>query len=182
MTEIIIWCILSIPLVFISRRNLFHLKHHGLYRFFGWECILWLIINNYKYWFENPLGSNQIISWVFLIYSLYLVVPGVTLIKKIGKPDPVRKDDTLYSFEKTTEMIETGVYKYVRHPLYGSLLFLSWGICLKNPTLDLVLVTIFSSICFCITAKVEEAENIGYFGDKYTDYIKRSRMFVPYIF
>ena len=182
MTEIIIWCILSIPLVIISRRSLFHLRAHGLYRFFGWECILWLIIKNYRHWFENPLGSNQIISWIVLLYSLILIVPGVMLMKKIGKPESVRKDDTLYLFEKTTELIETGIYKYVRHPLYGSLLFLSWGICLKNPTLELVIVTIFSTIFFYITARVEEAENVNYFGCKYEVYMKRSRMFIPYIF
>jgi protein-S-isoprenylcysteine O-methyltransferase Ste14 len=181
MMELIIWGVLSIPLVIISRRSLTNVKCHGFYRFFGWECILWLIINNYKHWFENPFGFYQIISWIVLIYSLFLIIPGVILMKRIGKPGRVREDHTLYTFEKTTELIETGVYKYIRHPLYGSLLFLSWGICFKNPSLSMVIVTIFSTIFFYITGRVEELENIDYFGDGYRNYMKKSKMFVPHL-
>lgn len=181
MVEFIIWCFLSIPLVIISRRNLFHPKHHGFYRFFGWECILWLVINNYSYWFENPFRINQIISWIVLIYSLFLLIPGVILLKRLGKPDRARTDNALYDFEKTTKLAETGIYKYVRHPLYGSLIFLSWGICFKNPALSMVIVTIFSTIFFYVTSRVEEQENIDYFGDRYRDYMKKSRMFIPYL-
>jgi protein-S-isoprenylcysteine O-methyltransferase Ste14 len=102
--------------------------------------------------------------------------------KKIGKPATDRQDHTLHKFEKTTELIETGIFKYVRHPLYGSLLFLTWGICLKNSVLSLIVISILSSIFLFVTAKIEERENIGFFGERYIDYIKRSKMFVPYLF
>jgi protein-S-isoprenylcysteine O-methyltransferase Ste14 len=32
------------------------------------------------------------------------------------------------------------------------------------------------------TARVEEGENIRYFGDEYVDYMKHSKMFVPFVF
>lgn len=32
------------------------------------------------------------------------------------------------------------------------------------------------------TAKVEEAENIGYFGTAYRAYMKRTKMFIPFFF
>jgi len=182
MTEFIIWVILSIPIVFISRRSLLHVSSHGFYRFFAWECILWLIIVNIKFWFANPLGLAQIFSWIFLFYSLFLIIPAVMLIKKTGKRQKNRQDDTLYSFEKTSELIQTGIFKYIRHPMYSSLLFLTWGVCLKNPEPTLIIISILSSIFLYVTAIIEEREDIKYFGDKYKEYIKKSKMFVPYVF
>lgn len=180
--KLIIWIILSIPVILISRRSLLHPKSHGFYRFFGWECILWLIVNNIIHWFVEPFSVNQIISWLFLIYSIVLLIPGVMLMKKSGKPENTRGDSTLFTFEKTTELIETGIFECVRHPLYGSLLFLSWGVCLKNPELVLVILSVAASVFFYLTAVMEEKEDIEYFGDKYREYIKRSKMFIPYIF
>lgn len=182
MTEFIIWVILSVPFFSISRRSLLHITSHGFYRFIAWECILWLIIVNSRYWFANPLGLAQIFSWIFLLYSLLLLIPAVMLIKRTGKPKKNRQDDTLYAFEKTSELIQTGIFKYIRHPMYSSLLFLTWGVCLKNPEIILIIISILSTIFLYVTAKTEEKEDIIFFGDKYKEYIKKSKMFVPYIF
>lgn len=182
MTELVIWVILSVPLIIISRRSLLHVTSHGFYRFFSWECILWLLIVNLRYWFVNPLGTAQIFSWIFLVYSLMLLVPGIGLMKKIGKPESERQNHSLYTFEKTTKLIETGIFKYVRHPLYGSLLFLTWGICLKNSEQSLIIISAISSIFLFVTAKIEERENVKFFGEDYRIYIGKSKMFVPYLF
>ena len=48
--------------------------------------------------------------------------------KRIGKPDKKRNTKNLYQFEQTTELVDKGIFKYIRHPLYSSLIFLTWGI------------------------------------------------------
>jgi protein-S-isoprenylcysteine O-methyltransferase Ste14 len=101
--------------------------------------------------------------------------------KRVGKPQKSREGNTLFQFEKTTELIETGIYKYIRHPLYSSLIFLTWGIFFKNTTLELFIVSLISNVFLYLTAITEEKENITYFGEKYKDYMKRSKMFVPFI-
>ncbi|NQT97205.1 MAG: hypothetical protein HQ562_05640 [Candidatus Marinimicrobia bacterium] len=73
MGKLIVFLILSVPLIVVSRRTLFKPHSHGFYRWFAWEGILWLTLNNYIYWFDNPLGTNQILAWICLIYSLVLV-------------------------------------------------------------------------------------------------------------
>ncbi len=178
----IIFVIASIPVIYISRRTIFNIRSHGFYRFFSWECILWLLANNYSFWFTNPFSFKQIISWVLLIYSIYPLVAGVILLKKAGSKASIRKEAELYTFEKTGELINTGIYKYIRHPLYSSLLFLTWGIYFKNTGLNLCLVAIASSIFLYITARMDEKECIEYFGDKYKSYMQKSRMFVPFLF
>ena len=181
MDKLIAFGILSIPVILISWRTLFNSKSHGFYRFFSWECILWLAVSNFEFWFEDPFSLYQITSWVFLLISAYLVIAGVILLKKAGKPIQDREENTLYRFEKTSELIQNGVYKYIRHPLYSSLIFLTWGIFLKNPGGLLLIVSLLSTIFLYLTAIFDEKECIIYFGEKYSDYIKRTRMFIPFV-
>ena len=182
MFKIILFIILSIPVIIISWRSLFSLKSHGFYRFVSWECIIWLFTSNYPFWFEDPLSLQQIFSWIFLLASAYTIIAGVITLKRKGKAGKDRDDSNLYTFEKTSELVDTGIYKYIRHPLYASLLYLTWGICLKNPTLVLLLVSVASSVSLLITALFDEKECTEVFGEEYREYMKRSKRFVPFVF
>ncbi len=142
---------------------------------------MWLFATNYKSWFDNPFDFEQIVSWIFLLLSGYLVIVGVMQMKKIGKPTNNRNNKTLYQFEQTTELIDTGIFKYIRHPLYSSLLFLTWGIFLKDISTKLLIISIMSTIFLYLTAIFDEKECISFFGDEYKEYMKRSKRFVPYI-
>lgn len=182
MIKLLIFGILSLPIIIISWRTLFNVKSHGFYRFFSWECILWLFIENYKFWFDYPFSIGQIFSWIFLIFSGYLIIIGVVLIKNVGKPVENRDEKTLYQFEKTSQLIDSGIYKYIRHPLYSSLLFLTWGISFKNITESTLLISLLSTGFLYLTAIFDEKECIAFFGEKYKEYMKRNKRFVPFIF
>jgi protein-S-isoprenylcysteine O-methyltransferase Ste14 len=142
----------------------------------------WLFVANYKFWFVNPFSLNQIISWILLFYSLYLVFAGVFFLKTKGKADKSRDEKNLYGFEKTTQLVDTGIFKYIRHPLYAALIFLTWAIFLKNPTTVLFVIALASTIFLYFTSRLDEKECIHYFGEKYREYIKRTKMFIPLLF
>lgn len=148
----ILFALLSIPVIILSWRTLFNEKSHGFYRFFSWECIVWLFSSNYSFWFDNPFGVSQLFSWSFLLIAVYLAVAGVVLLKTIGKPKKDRKENSLFQFEKTSELVDRGIFKYIRHPLYSSLLFLTWGIFLKNTTGLLFVVAMLSTVFLYFTA------------------------------
>jgi len=160
---------------------LFSLKVHGFYRFLAWECIIWLFASNYPFWFRDPFSLQQVISWIFLIASGYLAIAGAILLKKQGKKEISRDDKALFQFEKTSELVDRGIYTYIRHPLYSSLLFLTWGIFMKHTSYFLLLIAILSTAFLFITAILDERECVQYFGEKYRDYMKRSKRFVPHI-
>ncbi len=181
MDRYIIFGILSILIIGISWRTLFRPKTHGFYRFFSWECIVWLLATNYKFWFVNPFGYKQIFSWILLVVSGYVVIAGVIQMKKAGKSGNIRNKKSLYKFEQTTELIDTGIFKFIRHPLYSSLLFLTWGIFLKNTSLELLAISVLSTIFLYLTAIFDEKECMVFFGNKYRDYMKRSKRFVPFL-
>jgi protein-S-isoprenylcysteine O-methyltransferase Ste14 len=176
-----LFILVTILLVFISRKSLLHPRTHGFYRFFAWEILLVMLLNNINNWFRNPLTWYQIISWIMLVVSLLLVIIGVRLLHEIGRHEAKRDDPALLGLEKTSKLVTVGLYRYIRHPLYSSLLFLGWGVFFKSPSwLDAVLAML--CIVFLIaTARVEECENIRYFGDEYKEYIRQSKMFIPFI-
>jgi protein-S-isoprenylcysteine O-methyltransferase Ste14 len=182
MWRLFFFFILSIPIIVLSWRSLSSARNHGFYRFFSWESILWLLISNYQFWFEDPFGYKQLISWALLLISIVYVILGSILLIKIGKPNKSKEREALFQFEKTTELVDQGIFKYIRHPLYGSLIILTWGIFLKNTTIPLLLVSLASTVFLYLTALFDEKECIGYFGATYREYMKRSKMFIPFLF
>jgi protein-S-isoprenylcysteine O-methyltransferase Ste14 len=171
----------TIFIVLASRKSLRSVKVHGFYRFFVFELSVVLVLLNIPYWVNEPFSTLQILSWAFLFISLYLLFQSVSFLKKIGGSVNRKEYNANYKFENTTNIVTTGVYKYIRHPMYGSLLFLAMGTMCKNIYFFSVLLTILIVIFLILTAKVEEKENIKFFGNSYTDYMKHTKMFIPYI-
>jgi protein-S-isoprenylcysteine O-methyltransferase Ste14 len=181
MDRVILFIALSIPVIYFSKRTLFEINSHGFPRFFAWEGIIVLFVANYGFWFADPFSARQVISWILFFISAYLVIAGVLLLRKAHKPGIVRVDEKLFRFEKTTELVTTGIFKYIRHPLYSSLIFLTWGIYLKHPTVIMTLVALLSSVLLWFTSVRDEKECIAYFGDSYNDYIKGTKKFIPFV-
>jgi protein-S-isoprenylcysteine O-methyltransferase Ste14 len=78
------------------------------------------------------------------------------------------------------ELVERGIYRFIRHPSYtGSLLsLLGLGIALRNwISLAVVVITTFLALSYRV--RVEEAALIEHFGDRYREYMKRTTRFIP---
>ena len=86
------------------------------------------------------------------------------------------------AFEKTTALITTGIYAYIRHPLYSSLLLLAWGIYFKAPSLPGVLLAVVTTTFLSATARADEGECIQFFGTEYQDYMQKTKRFIPFLF
>lgn len=169
-------------LVYVSRAWLVDPRTHGFYRFFAWEAILALALLNIELWFRDPFSWHQIISWLLLAVSGYLVIHSVHLLWLLGKPSSQREGEPLFEFEKTTRLVTVGIYRYIRHPMYSSLLFLAWGVFFKKPSWAGGLLAVAATLFLVAAGKIEEAEDIRYFGETYREYMKRTKMFIPALF
>lgn len=149
-------------------------RYHGICRFFSFESIAIIVILNYQAWFKHPFSVLQVLSWIFLILSLIMAIIGFGLLREKGKPQG--------SFENTTELISTGIYKYIRHPLYLSLFLLGTGAMLKDPGIAQAALGLINAVAVYFTARVEEKEMTGRFGEPYRRYMLRTKMFIPCIF
>ena len=181
MISTVIFAIGSIPIVWLSRWSLLHPTSHGFSRFFGFEAILALIVLNAPHWFRHAFGVQQVLSWLLLIVSIVLVVWGVILLRRFGQPRPTSEDSPVFEWENTESLVTTGVYRYIRHPMYSALLFLAWGALLKSVTISTLVLAGVATLALAATAKAEEAENVTRFGQEYRDYMKRTRRFVPFV-
>jgi len=179
---VIVFIIVSLVILWFSRTSLRDFRSHGFYRFFAWEAILVLILANFTYWFNDPFRFQQLVSWSLLVVSLVMVICGVYLLRVVGKPDRKRNDPSLIGIEKTTQLVTVGVYRYIRHPLYSSLLFLAWGAFFKHISWVSILSVGLATFFLIATARREEIENIRFFGPAYQSYMKRTRMFIPFLF
>ena len=182
MIRLCIFAIVSVLIIYVSRKSLFRPRSHGFARFFAWEFILALVLLNALHWFKSPFSPAQLISWLFLIISIFLVAHGVHLLRTVGKPNRNRSDPSLLELERTSTLVTTGVYKYIRHPLYSSLLFLAWGAFLKNPTWIGLFLVLFSSFFLFLTAKNDESECLDHFGKEYQVYMQGTKRFIPFLF
>lgn len=146
-------------------------RYHGIPRFFAFEGLLLLGLLQWPVWFKDPLVLRQIFSWLFLLASVYYVIAAIILYHKHTSHGP--------NFENSTRLVTTGLYHYVRHPMYGSLLFLGWGMLLKSLTWQSIVLLGIITIALFITCKVEEKEMIKKFGGEYKDYMLKTKMWIP---
>ena len=131
--KIVIFVIIALLIFLTFRPALRSVTSHGFYVFFAFESLLALLFFNIGFWVVNVLSWYQILSWIFLVSSAFIAISGFYGLKKYGKPDD--------EWENTTLLINRGIFRYIRHPLYSSLILLVLGILLKRVMLLTVAVS-----------------------------------------
>lgn len=182
MFKLVAFAVVTAGLIYVSRASLRVPRSHGFYRFFAWEFIVALFLLNVDVWFRNPFSWHQIISWFLLVVCLVPLAFGVRSLVTQGKQTKHRADDAqLLGFEKTTRLVTTGIYGYIRHPLYSSLLILAWGVFFKAPNWPGAGLLLAATLLIFATARADEAECVRFFGPSYQAYMKRTKRFVPFL-
>jgi protein-S-isoprenylcysteine O-methyltransferase Ste14 len=183
MMRIVLFCLASLALLPLSWRSFRHLRAHGFSRFFAFELLLALILFNAPLWFRDPFSVRQWAAWILGAVSIVLAVEGFRLLHQMGKPQPVAVETTNLPFENTTRLVTNGAYRWIRHPLYASLLALALSAYLKAPLNPwVILMTLGAGSSLLATALAEERENVLRFGEAYIHYMRSTKRFIPFIF
>lgn len=99
---------------------------------------------------------------------------GLQQLKQPPKPNQPENQET--------QLIKTGLYAYVRHPLYFGLVLLLIGTLLRVPTYPTLAFVAASFIYLPIGVYLEEQKLIAEFGDAYKQYQKEVKSFIPFIY
>lgn len=166
----------SAALVWLSRRALARPRSHGYYRFFAAESILLLLVLN-----RNPVGG-QTVAQILLGVSAVLLVLGYSALRLFGNARASRGDDALLGFERTTTLVTGSIFRYIRHPMYASLIALAWAFFFRDPSVLAGVLAGTGSVLLFLTARADERECLAYFGELYAEYMRRTWRFVPYLF
>ena len=86
-----------------------------------------------------------------------------------------------YQVKKEHELVTTGIYAYIRHPIYTGIFCMYVGAEMVANSYMVVLFLICMIPVAYIQAKNEEKLLREHFGEEHSGYMKRSKMFIPYI-
>ena len=137
-------------------------------------------------YFEYKVITDQILSpsisnWTTMIGTALLMLGGILLLLsrfqlgKYGGPRIVIEDNH--------QLITTGVYQLVRHPIYLGFLLLFFG---YSFTFGSIVLTIVISVAFFLIFKnridLEEKLLALEFGEEYLTYMKRTKRLFPFLY
>ncbi|MDJ0534446.1 MAG: isoprenylcysteine carboxylmethyltransferase family protein [Xenococcaceae cyanobacterium MO_207.B15] len=145
---------------------------------FGLLAVHWLAIYESSGLFNQKISLTNI---VFIIIGICLVISGIIVnhiaVKTLGK-----FFDRLVIKEQH-ELITSGIYSQVRHPIYTSYLLLFIGFCtLLQSWLSLGVLAIVSFIWFGNRITTEEKMLIQEFGNTYRIYQQQTKRLIPLIY
>jgi protein-S-isoprenylcysteine O-methyltransferase Ste14 len=172
--EAILFVVLSGVAVISSLHAWRAQQSYGFFRFIGFEALVLLVVWNANRWFREPLSFWQVISWFLLAIATALAAHGVRLLRVVGKAQ--RR-----IIEDTQTVVEVGAYRYIRHPLYAALIMSGWGIFFKGLDFPSGALATVATGFLIATARSEERFNMGRFGLAYTEYMSRTKMFIPFL-
>jgi protein-S-isoprenylcysteine O-methyltransferase Ste14 len=123
-----------------------------------------------------PFGLPQVpqaVCWIFLIAGLCLIVLAEAVFLMRGGATGAPSDPTKL-------LVVTGIYRWVRNPIYlgGALVFLGVSLARQSPTL-LFAAVLFLPIMHFIVVRGEEQRLERDFGSEYLEYKRSVHRWLP---
>jgi len=149
---------------------------------------IWLLIISISmgYWLSFIIASTKI-GRIYQWDTFFVIGSVVVLIGLIIRVTSIMKLKQQFTYTVTRmenhELIETGLYKIIRHPGYlGQLLiFLGISVCLSNwVSILLMIIPVISG--YLIRINIEEKFMVMQMGQKYLDYQRRTKRLIPKIY
>ncbi|MHA2168301.1 MAG: methyltransferase family protein [Candidatus Kariarchaeaceae archaeon] len=137
--------------------------------------LLILAITENEFLFDRRLS---ILSWIGLV--IYLVAAIIVL---LSRTQLGHQGTGVLVIREEHELITSGIYKYIRHPIYAGSLVGVGGFILISQSIAISLITfiLYFSI-FNNRIQYEEKILIEEFGEKYVNYMNASKRLIPFVY
>jgi protein-S-isoprenylcysteine O-methyltransferase Ste14 len=122
--------------------------------------------------------NSKWISVIGLVLMLFGIGFRLLAIKQLGRFFTVK-----VTIREDHQLMQSGLYKYMRHPSYaGSLItFFGFGLALNN-WLSLAIVFFLTVYTMLYRIRVEEKVLMEQFGEKYITYSNKTKGLIPFIY
>jgi protein-S-isoprenylcysteine O-methyltransferase len=123
-------------------------------------------------------GNHQLIFVVGLVLMLAGIAFRWHAMSVLGRFFTVN-----VSIQEGHTLVETGPYRYIRHPSYTGALITEVGVGLAlGNWASLLALLVFAGIAYAYRISIEEKALLAALGDPYRDYMRRTTRLIPYIF
>jgi len=114
-------------------------------------------------WFKLGVLTFTVIGIIIIVLSFYKLGSNLSPF-----PSPV----------KNADLITTGIFKYLRHPIYTGILLILFSVAIYNTSVFKLIISILLLILFQFKSKYEESRLIANF-ENYKNYMKDTGKFIP---
>lgn len=119
-------------------------------------------------------------SALTLVLGLPLFLSGSVLVL-VGLANLGRNLSPLPHPKEDAQMVETGAYKIVRHPIYSGIILGATGYALFTTSLLALILSLILFVFFDLKSRREEKYLAGKFS-QYADYQQRVKKLIPFIY
>jgi protein-S-isoprenylcysteine O-methyltransferase Ste14 len=125
-----------------------------------------------------PVFGNPQYTYIGIVVIVIGIIFRFIAIRQLGRFFTV--DVTI---REGHELMQRGLYKYLRHPSYaGSLLsFLGFGLSINN-WLSMVVVILPYFLAMYVRMNLEEKVLTEQFGQQYSNYMSKTKRLIPFIY
>ncbi|WP_034891729.1 methyltransferase family protein [Gillisia sp. Hel_I_29] len=114
-------------------------------------------------WFKLGVLTFSVLGIIIIVLSFYQLGSNLSPF-----PSPV----------KNADLITTGIFKYLRHPIYTGILLILFSVAIYITSEYKLIISILLLILFQFKSKYEESRLIANF-ENYKDYMKDTGKFIP---
>ena len=130
---------------------------------------------------ERIAGPGAFRSPAWSVGGLALCLLGILLQRLVARAFSQARTP-MYITSRPTTLVQTGIFRFVRHPGYTGLFLVTLGaVLLLRSVWGVVLTVTIYAAAIAVRIRREEALLTATFGDEYRAYAARTRRFIPYL-
>lgn len=122
-----------------------------------------------KHGFHTPSNFALFIFLVGCGFGLYTV-----------RHNPLGNFNITPEIKENASLITTGAYRYIRHPMYFSVLVIMLGVVVSKPTLLSLFIYVLLVVTLFLKAQKEEILWMAQ-SSEYKNYMQKTKKFIPFV-
>ncbi len=150
-------------------------------RLFTYSSILTFLLAflsmNFWDWLYFIINPSSVYLPMFVL-GLVIIAMGALIAQRASKVISVSEVADMRS-DRSPELIKSGIYARIRHPLYLATVFVFLGLLLLYPFTSVIVFSLSMIIYTLVGAYLEERKLLAYYGSSYQEYKKEAGFIVP---
>ncbi len=135
--------------------------------------LITIISSILSYFHIIPIYKINKLNMVFLIFGAILIISGIAFWISAVLMSKITTEI------ENNNLVTTGIYAYVRHPIYAAFFYIATGLILASQNILLFLLPIIFWVFLTVAMiKTEEKWLVDKYGEDYIDYSKKVNRFI----